>query len=53
MRIVAGQLELGRFWSGKGPKGREAVAWSQVLELLTVNRLIDPSSEFRLPHTVD
>jgi transposase len=42
------QLELDRFWAEKLPKGREAVAWSQVLELLTVNRLIEPGSEFRV-----
>jgi transposase len=43
------QLQLDRFWSGKLPRGREGVAWPQVLELLVVNRLIDPGSEFR-PH---
>jgi transposase len=42
------QLQLDRFWSEKLPRGRESVAWSQVLELLAVNRLIDPGSEFRL-----
>jgi transposase len=42
------QLELDRFWEGKLPRGREDVAWPQVLELLVVNRLIDPGSEFRL-----
>jgi transposase len=42
------QLELDRFWEQKLPKGRESVAWPQVLQLLTVNRLIDPGSEFRL-----
>jgi hypothetical protein len=42
------QLRLDRFWSGKLPPGREGVAWPQVLELLVVNRLIDPGSEFRL-----
>jgi hypothetical protein len=42
------QLQLDRFWSGKLPPGRESVAWHQVLELLVVNRLIDPGSEFRL-----
>jgi len=42
------QLALDRFWAAKLPKGREAVAWSQVLELLVVNRLIDPGSEFRV-----
>jgi transposase len=42
------QLQLDRFWSEKLPRGREGVAWPQVLELLAVNRLIDPGSEFRL-----
>jgi transposase len=42
------QLQLDRFWSEKLPQGRENVAWPQVLELLAVNRLIDPGSEFRL-----
>ena len=42
------QLQLDRFWSQKLPAGRESVAWPQVLELLVVNRLIDPGSEFRL-----
>jgi transposase len=42
------QLQLDRFWSEKLPQGREAVAWPQVLELLVVNRLIEPGSEFRV-----
>ncbi len=42
------QLELDRFWEQKLPRGREAVAWTKVLELLVVNRLIEPGSEFRL-----
>jgi len=42
------QLQLDRFWSEKLPKGRESVAWAQVLELLVVNPLIDPGSEFRV-----
>src|SRR5205807_3079506 len=42
------QLELDRFWEQKLPPGREQVAWGQVLELLVVNRLIDPGSEFRV-----
>ena len=42
------QLQLDRFWSEKLPKGRETVRWEQVLQLLVVNRLIDPGSEFRL-----
>jgi transposase len=42
------QLQLDRFWSEKLPHGREGVTWPQVLELLVVNRLIEPGSEFRL-----
>jgi transposase len=42
------QLQLDRFWSEKLPQGRESVAWPQVLELLVVNRLIEPGSEFRV-----
>jgi transposase len=42
------QLQLDQFWSEKLPPGREKVEWAQVLELLVVNRLIDPGSEFRL-----
>src|SRR6202162_4744595 len=42
------QLQMDRFWMEKLPKGRESVAWVQVLELLVVNRLIDPGSEFRV-----
>jgi transposase len=42
------QLQLDRFWSEKLPQGREDVTWPQVLELLVVNRLIEPGSEFRL-----
>lgn len=41
-------LRLDEFWRRKLPAGREAVRWAQVLELLAVNRLIDPGSEFRL-----
>jgi transposase len=42
------QLELDRFWGQKLEPGREEVSWAQVLELLAVNRLIEPGSEFRL-----
>src|SRR5438309_4894837 len=38
------QLQLDRFWSEKLPRGREGVAWPQVLKLLVVNRLIEPGS---------
>jgi hypothetical protein len=42
------QLELDRFWQQRLPPRREQVAWAEVLELLVVNRLVDPGSEFRL-----
>jgi hypothetical protein len=42
------RLGLDQFWEQKLPQGREEVAWAQVLQLLVVNRLIDPGSEFRL-----
>ena len=42
------QLELDQFWNEKLPQGREPVGWEPVLELLVVNRLLDPGSEFRL-----
>ncbi len=42
------QLGLDRFWQQRLRPGREGVGWAQVLELLVVNRLIDPGSEFRL-----
>jgi hypothetical protein len=42
------QLELDRFWAEKLERGREEVSWAQVLQLLVVNRLIDPGSEFRV-----
>jgi hypothetical protein len=42
------QLGLDSFWAQKLPRGREKVSWAQVLELLVVNRLVDPGSEFHL-----
>src|ERR1700694_4511032 len=42
------QLQLDQFGGQKLERGREEVSWAQVLELLVVNRLIDPGSEFRL-----
>jgi len=41
-------LELDDFWREKLPEGREQVAWHKVIELLAVNRLVDPGSEWRL-----
>lgn len=40
------QLELDHFWDACLPEGREAVRWSKVLQLLVVNRLIAPGSEW-------
>jgi hypothetical protein len=42
------QLGLDRFWQQCLRQGREGLAWAQVPELLAVNRLIDPGSQFRL-----
>jgi transposase len=42
------QLELDRFWQERLPDGRESVSWEKVLQLLVVNRLIDPGSELRV-----
>ena len=43
-----GQLGLDRFWQDRLPDGREAISWEKVLQLLVVNRLIDPGSELRV-----
>jgi hypothetical protein len=42
------QLNLDEFWGEKLPENREQVPWERVLQLLVVNRLIAPGSEFRL-----
>ena len=42
------QLGLDEFWQRRLPDGREAVSGKKVLELLVVNHLIDPASEFRV-----
>ena len=42
------QLELDQFWQQRLPAGREAVGWGKVLELLAVNHLLAPASEFRV-----
>ena len=42
------QLGLEEFWQQRLPGGRESVSWEKVLQLLVVNRLIEPGSEFRL-----
>ena len=42
------QLQLDRFWGMRLPQGKEDVPWAKVLQLLVVNRLIEPGSEFRV-----
>jgi len=42
------QLGLDGFWQPRLPDGREAVSWEKVLQLLVVNRWIDPGSEWRV-----
>jgi transposase len=41
-------LGLHQFWRERLPEGREGVAWYKVVQLLAVNRLMDPGSEWRL-----
>jgi transposase len=42
------QLGLDKFWDARLAGSREDVAWEKVLQLLVVNRLLDPGSEFRV-----
>jgi transposase len=42
------QLGLTEFWQQRLPPGRESVSWEKVLQLLVVNRLLEPGSEFRV-----
>ena len=42
------QLKLDEFWRDRLPDSREGTCWRHVLETLTVYRLIDPGSEWRL-----
>src|SRR5919106_1231719 len=42
------QLGLDEFWQKRLPESREAVSWEKVLQLLVVNRLLEPGSEFRV-----
>jgi hypothetical protein len=42
------QLELDGFWSMRLPPSRQGTRWLNVLKTLTVYRLIDPGSEWRL-----
>ena len=42
------ELGLTEFWQQRLPAGRETVSWEKVLQLLVVNRLLEPGSEFRV-----
>src|ERR1700686_233907 len=42
------QLGLDQFWQQCLPDGREAISWEKVLQVLVVNRWIEPGSEWRL-----
>jgi transposase len=42
------QLGLDEFWRQRLPEAREQVSWEKVLQLLVVNRLLDPGSEFQV-----
>ena len=42
------QLQLDEFWRERLPDSREGTCWRQVLETLTIYRLVDPGSEWRL-----
>src|SRR5438128_6676259 len=42
------QLGLDEFWDARRAGSREDVAWEKVLQLVVVNRLLDPGSEFRV-----
>jgi transposase len=42
------ELGLDEFWQERLSEGREAIGWERVLQLLVVNRLIEPGSEYRL-----
>ncbi len=42
------QLGLDEFWRQQLPEAREKVSWEKVLQLLVVNRLLDPGSEFQV-----
>ena len=47
-QLVWRQLGLDKFWDEKLGARRGEVPWALVLELLAINRLIDPGTEFRL-----
>jgi len=39
---------LAEFWRERLPNSREGTCWRHVLETLTIYRLVDPGSEWRL-----
>lgn len=44
--VLWDELRLGEFWHQKLGQGRGAVRWSSVLQVLAINRLCDPATEF-------
>ena len=42
------RLGLDEFWRQRLPEAREKVSWEKVLQLLVVNGLLDPGSEFQV-----
>ena len=42
------QLDLDAFWSPRLGRSREGTDWRKVLQVLTIYRLLDPGSEWRL-----
>ena len=42
------QLGLDAFWAGRLPASRKGTRWDLILQALTVYRLLDPGSEWRL-----
>jgi hypothetical protein len=42
------QLGLDEFWSQRLPPSREGTDWKHILQTLTIYRLLDPGSEWRL-----
>jgi len=42
------KLQLSSFWNNRLAESRGDVSWAKVLQLLVVNRLIDPGSELRI-----
>lgn len=42
------KLGLDQFWQDRLQSSRSDLPWSKVLQLLVINRLIDPGSEFRV-----